>query len=79
MGTLVGAGMVDESLAKLYESRGLRMISLREGRAAFVDEWAMPQRLTGGSVMDSEVTLGLAFPASITPQRKLSPARRKSR
>lgn len=38
-GPWVGAGMVNESLARAYEARGLKMITLQEGSAAFVNEW----------------------------------------
>jgi acyl transferase domain-containing protein/NAD(P)H-dependent flavin oxidoreductase YrpB (nitropropane dioxygenase family)/NAD(P)-dependent dehydrogenase (short-subunit alcohol dehydrogenase family) len=35
-----GAGMVDMSLAQVYEDRGVQMISLEEGVTAFMDEWS---------------------------------------
>ena len=34
-----GAGMVDESLARLYATRGVRLIALDEGVSVFSREW----------------------------------------
>ena len=34
-----GAGMVDKSLAQVYEDSGIQMISIEEGVSAFMQEW----------------------------------------